>query len=79
MEARRFTREELRRCDGRAGAPAYFAYRGEVYDATASWQWRGGRHQVTHASGGDLTEDLARAPHGEDLFARLPVIGVLID
>jgi len=76
---RTFTREELRNYRGQDGAPVYFAYRGKVYDASRSWQWRGGKHQVVHEAGQDLTESLADAPHGEDLLARLPVIGVLVD
>jgi predicted heme/steroid binding protein len=76
---RTFTRAELRKYTGRDGGPVYFAYKGKVYDASASWQWRGGRHQVMHQAGQDLTESLADAPHGEDLLARLPVVGLLVD
>jgi predicted heme/steroid binding protein len=76
---RTFTREELRKYTGQDGGPVYFAYRGKVYDASASWQWRGGTHQVVHSAGQDLTETLADAPHGEDLLARLPVVGLLVD
>ena len=76
---RTFTREELRKHRGQNGAPVYFAYKGKVYDASASWHWRKGKHQVIHEAGQDLTEALASAPHGEDLLARLPVIGVLGD
>ncbi len=76
---RTFTREELRKYTGQNGGPVYFAYRGKVYDASASWQWRGGTHQVAHSAGQDLTETLADAPHGEDLLDRLPVVGLLVD
>jgi predicted heme/steroid binding protein len=76
---RTFTREQLRRYRGQNGAPIYFAYGGKVYDASESWHWRGGRHQVVHEAGQDLTELLSDAPHGEDLLARLPVVGVLVD
>jgi predicted heme/steroid binding protein len=76
---RSFTREELRRYRGENGAPTYFAYRGKVYDASGSWHWRDGRHWLVHAAGEDLTEALADAPHSEELLARLPVVGVLVD
>lgn len=76
---RRFTREELRKYTGQDGGPVYFAYQGKVYDGSESWHWRGGRHQVIHQAGQDLTESLSKAPHGEDLLARLPVVGVLVD
>ncbi len=76
---RTFTREELRKYTGEDGGPVYFAYEGKVYDASGSWHWRGGIHQVVHGAGQDLTEALADAPHGEDLLARLPVVGLLAD
>ena len=76
---RTFTREELSKYTGEDGGPVYFACQGKVYDASASWQWRGGRHQARHAAGQDLAEALSNAPHGEDLLARLPVVGVLVD
>jgi len=78
-EMRRFTREELARYNGKDGAPAYMAYRGRVYDVTHSFLWQGGRHQVLHAAGHDLTDSLAQAPHGEDLLDRTPLIGILSD
>jgi predicted heme/steroid binding protein len=74
---RTLTREELRRYQGQDGAPICFACHGKVYDASKSWHWRGAVHQVSHAAGEDLTEALATAPHGIELIARLPIIGVL--
>ena len=76
---RTFTREDLSKYAGEDGGPVYVAYKGKVYDASASWQWRGGKHQVRYAAGQDLTEALSGAPHGEDLLARLPIIGELVD
>lgn len=73
------TLAELARFDGRAGAPAYFAFRGTVYDATHSFHWQAGRHQVVHHAGRDLTSDLSLAPHGADLLARLPAVGILVE
>jgi len=72
-----FSRTELSRYNGKNGAPAYIAYKGKVYDASSSFHWRNGRHQVLHSAGQDLTDSLERAPHGVDLLERLPVIGVL--
>jgi predicted heme/steroid binding protein len=74
-----FTKDELARCDGKDGAPAYIAYRGKVYDVSASFLWVGGRHQVLHDAGVDLTEALESAPHGKDLLGRVPVIGILAE
>lgn len=69
--------EELARFDGRDGRPAYLAYAGKVYDVTDSFLWRGGRHQVLHRAGQDLTEALGKAPHGPELLERFPVVGIL--
>jgi predicted heme/steroid binding protein len=77
-----FTPQELAQHDGRAGAPVYIAYAGKVYDASDSWLWKSGRHQVTHPAGVDYTDPadgLSEAPHGPDLLERLPVIGALVD
>lgn len=76
---RRFTRQELLAFNGKGGAPAYLACDGLVYDATQSFQWQKGEHQVVHRAGEDLTLALAQAPHGPDLLARLPIVGVLVD
>lgn len=72
-----FSREELARYNGKNGAPAYVAYKGKVYDASASFIWRNGRHQVLHNAGEDLTDALEQAPHSEDMLERLPMVGTL--
>jgi len=72
-----FSKEELARCNGKNGAPAYIAYKGKVYDASNSFQWRNGRHQVLHNAGEDLTDSLEQAPHSAELLKILPVIGML--
>jgi|Deesub1362A_J573_1020465.scaffolds.fasta_scaffold16837_3 predicted heme/steroid binding protein len=74
---REFTPRELARFDGRDGRPAYVAYRGKVYDLTGSFLWQGGRHQVLHRAGGDLTGELELAPHGPELLEKFPVVGTL--
>ncbi|HSA96997.1 MAG TPA: response regulator [Acidobacteriota bacterium] len=73
-----FTAAELGRCDGREGRPACFAFKGKVYDATSSRLWKNGKHGAVHVAGTDLTESLAKAPHNEDVFSRLPILGVLV-
>lgn len=54
----------------------WIAYQGVVYDAGRSHLWRRGRH-YEHWAGQDLTDELADAPHGEEVFERLPVVGRL--
>lgn len=76
---KRFSKEELARYNGKNGAPAYIAYKGKVYDASNSFQWKNGRHQVVHNAGEDLTDALEQAPHGADMIERLPMVGNLHD
>jgi predicted heme/steroid binding protein/ActR/RegA family two-component response regulator/uncharacterized membrane protein len=75
---RQFTIAELAQFDGKAGRPAYIAFKGKVYDATQSRLWREGKHGAAHFAGTDLTEALTHAPHGEEVFPRLPIVGYLI-
>jgi predicted heme/steroid binding protein len=79
QKMRQFSREDLAKYNGKDGAPAYIAYGGRVYDVSESFLWQRGRHQARHAAGMDLTGELAQAPHGAELLARFPVVGVLIE
>jgi predicted heme/steroid binding protein len=72
-----FTEEELAQCNGRNGNPAYIAYKGKVYDVSASFLWKEGAHQVLHNAGVDLTDALEQAPHGRDVLEEFPVVGTL--
>ena len=78
-EMKLFTPAELAEFDGAEGRPAYVAYQGIVYDVSESFLWKGGKHQGLHRAGRDLTEDLAKAPHGADFLARFPVVGRMRD
>jgi len=75
---RKFTLEELKQYDGREGRPAYIAYRGKVYDVTDSYLWLGGDHQGQHEAGKDVTNEMAFAPHGEEVLERVKLVGVLV-
>ena len=72
-----FTLNALTRYNGKNGMPAYIAYKGQVRDVTDSFLWQNGKHQVIHKAGEDLTSALEKAPHGEDLLKKFPVIGIL--
>ena len=76
---RSFSKKELARYNGKKGTPVYIAYKGKVYDASNSYQWKTGRHQVVHYAGEDLTGALRQAPHGADMLDRLPMVGTLND
>jgi predicted heme/steroid binding protein len=77
MEMKEFTLDELSKYNGQGDMPAYIAYKGKVYDVSNSFLWKGGKHQVLHDTGKDLTQALEEAPHGPDLLERVPVIGIL--
>jgi len=69
--------EELGSFDGKDNRPAYFAYKGIIYDVTKSRLWKSGSHMMKHASGTDLTNLLKTAPHGEEKVLALPQVGRL--
>lgn len=71
-----FSEKELKKYDGKK-RPAYIAYRGRIYDVSASYHWRTGAHHVAHRAGCDLTEALKQAPHDADLLNKFPIIGEL--
>jgi predicted heme/steroid binding protein len=72
------TDEQLGSYDGKEGRPAYFAFEGKLYDATASKLWKQGVHMGRHNAGMDLTEALKLAPHGSDKIAAMPQMGALV-
>lgn len=71
------TLKELSNFDGEGGRPAYFAYKGKIYDVSQSTLWKHGNHMTRHQAGVDLTEILSQAPHGEDKILSTPMIGTL--
>jgi predicted heme/steroid binding protein len=74
---KKFTEEELAKCNGKNGQPAYVGYRRKVYDVSASFLWQDGMHQVLHGAGVDLTAVLEQAPHSAEVLKKFPVIGIL--
>ena len=77
-EPRKFTLKELAEYAGKGGKPAYVAYKGKVYDVSASSFWLDGDHLGTHQAGKDLTEELELAPHGGEVLGRTKLVGVLV-
>ena len=77
-DLRKFTLGELKQYDGREGRPAYIAYNGKVYDVTEDFLWIDGDHQGEHQAGRDMTEEMKRAPHGEETLERVKLIGALV-
>lgn len=74
---RTINKKELSRYNGLEG-PVYVAYKDTVYDVSSSFLWKGGRHQVLHNAGEDLTDSLPDAPHGTDVLEKFPVAGILV-
>lgn len=72
-------REELSTYDGKEGRKAYIGYKGKVYDVTESRLWKSGQHVKRHFAGRDLTDDLEKAPHSEEVFAHFIMVDSLSD
>jgi predicted heme/steroid binding protein len=77
-ETKKITMQELEANSGKNGKPAYFAYKGKVYDVSESSFWLDGDHLGMHEAGKDLTEELEMAPHREENFQRVKLVGDLI-
>lgn len=67
-------REQLSKFDGKEGRRAYVGYKGKVYDVTDSRLWKEGQHVKRHFAGKDLTDDLSKAPHTDEVFLKIPSI-----
>jgi predicted heme/steroid binding protein len=76
-ETKKITQQELEANDGKDGKPAWIAYQGKVYEVTDSSFWMEGEHMGMHNAGKDLTEELEMAPHSDEKFADLKVVGEL--
>lgn len=72
-----YTREQLALRNGQDREEIWCAYRGIIYDVTASRLWRNGHH-YEHWAGQDLTKELGDAPHTDRVFEKFKVIGKLI-
>ena len=77
-ELKKVTKQELEENNGKNGKPAYFAYKGKVYDVSQSSFWVDGDHLGMHQAGKDLTEELEMAPHKEENFQRVKLVGDLV-
>lgn len=72
-----FSRSQLALRNGTDHDDIWIAFKGIIYDVTASRLWRNGKH-YEHWAGQDLTNELADAPHTEKVFERFVPIGKLI-
>ncbi|AFL83211.1 putative heme/steroid binding protein [Belliella baltica DSM 15883] len=72
-----YTRQQLALRNGQDRPEIWIAFKGVIYDVTASRLWKNGKH-YEHWAGQDLTEELVDAPHTEKVFVKFDPIGQLI-
>lgn len=78
VSTRRYSRAQLALHDGSdPSLPLLIAYKGLIYDVTASFPWASGIHWGDHRAGQDLTGCLKETIHGEEMLLRVPCVGVL--
>ncbi|MFB2119918.1 cytochrome b5 domain-containing protein [Parapedobacter sp. 2B3] len=71
-----YSTSQLALRNGQDKSEIWIAYRGYIYDVSTSRLWYRGMH-YEHWAGQDLTDELADAPHADDVFSRFEVVGVL--
>jgi predicted heme/steroid binding protein len=72
----RYSRAQLAQHNGSdPNLPILIAYKGKVYDVTASYPWAKGSHWGAHRAGQDLTGCLKGTVHGEEMLLRVPCVG----
>ena len=74
-EQRIITKRQLSLRNGSDKPEIWVAFRGHVYDVSASRLWRNGKH-YEHWAGQDLTHELADAPHTEAVFEKFQIVGI---
>ena len=77
-QPKKVTHEELVQNNGKNSKPAYIAYQGKVYEVSDSSFWMEGDHMGMHDAGKDLTEELEMAPHRDETFKRVKLVGELV-
>jgi predicted heme/steroid binding protein len=78
QEPRKIKAAELAQNNGQNGKPAYIAFKGKVYDVSADPFWLYGDHMAAHQAGKDLTEEIELAPHREEVFQKVKLVGDLV-
>ena len=76
-ELPQFTIQQLALRNGQDREEVWVAYKKLIYDVSKSKLWREGKH-YEHWAGQDLTDELAEAPHNENVFDKFKAIGRLI-
>lgn len=71
-----YSRSQLALRNGQDRDEIWICFQGKIYDVTDSRMWRNGKH-YEHWAGQDLTDEFADAPHGERVFEKFEVVGLL--
>ncbi|ERM83507.1 cytochrome b5 [Rhodonellum psychrophilum GCM71 = DSM 17998] len=71
-----FTKQQLALRNGQDKPEIWVAYKGIIYDVTDSKMWKNGKH-YEHWAGQDLTDEIADAPHTENVFKKFMSVGQL--
>jgi predicted heme/steroid binding protein len=77
MSLPQYTKSQLALRNGQDRDEIWVAYQGQIYDVSRSRLWRKGQH-YEHWAGQDLTQELADAPHNENVFDKFEVVGLLV-
>ncbi|TVP53080.1 MAG: cytochrome b5 [Mongoliibacter sp.] len=71
-----YTKQQLALRNGQDKPEIWVAYKGLIYDVSASRLWKNGKH-YEHWAGQDLTDELIDAPHTSEVFKKFQPIGLL--
>ena len=71
------SKNQLALYNGQDKPEVWVAYKGVVYDVSKSRLWNKGTH-YEHWSGQDLTEEMASAPHNNNVFDRFEIVAKLV-
>jgi predicted heme/steroid binding protein len=71
-----YTKSQLALRNGVDKEEIWCAYKGMIYDLSKSKLWRGGKH-YEHWAGQDLTTEIEKAPHTENVFDKFKIVGIL--
>jgi predicted heme/steroid binding protein len=69
---------DLAKYNGKNGNPAYVVIDSIIYDVTKVSSWKNGEHKMGLKAGTDLSDKIAKAPHGKKVMTKMPVVGKLI-
>ena len=77
MSLPEYSKKHLALRNGQDKPEIWVAYKGIIYDVSASRLWKNGKH-YEHWAGQDLTDELKDAPHTASVFEKFEVVGRLV-